>query len=104
MGVEVAWISERREQEQLIEDSYSTISRLATARWPRLVETTCLRFIDAYGDTVFNQAQLPVLYAEIKTELNFQNSQKDREHLERIIKLIEVAIGEVHTYIIFLGD
>jgi len=104
MGVEVAWISEGREQKQLVGDSYSTISRLATSRWPRLVETTCLRFIDAYGDTVFNQAQLPVLYAEIKTELNFQNSQKDREHLERIIKLIEVAIGKVHTYIIFLGD
>lgn len=104
MGVEVAWISEGREQEQLVEDSYSTISRLATSRWPWLVETTCLRFIDAYGDTVFNQAQLPVLNAEIKTELNFQNSQKDREHLERIIKLIEVAIGKVHTYIIFLGD
>lgn len=104
MGVEVAWVTEGREQKQLVGDSYGTISRLATSRWPKLVETGCLRFIDAFGDTVFNQAQLPVLCAEIKTELDFQNSQRDREHLEKIIKLIEVAMGNVHTYIIFIGD
>lgn len=76
MGVEVAWITEGREQKQLVGDSYGTISRLAISRWPKLEETVCIRFIDAFGDTVFNQAQLPVLCAEIKIELNFQNSQK----------------------------
>ena len=30
-----------------------------------LSATVCLRFIDPYGDAVFNQAQLPVLRAEV---------------------------------------
>jgi len=29
-------------------------------------QTVCLRFVDPYGDTVFNQTQLPVLRAEIQ--------------------------------------
>lgn len=104
MGVEVAWITEGREQKQVVGDSYRTISRLAISRWPKLTETACLRFIDAFGDTIFNQAQLPVLCAEVKAELNFQNSPNDVAHLEKIIKLLETAIGKVHTYVIFIGD
>src|SRR5262245_47687421 len=28
--------------------------------------TTCLRFIDLYGDTVFNQIQIPILIGELE--------------------------------------
>ena len=104
MGVEVAWVTERKEQKQLVGDAYNTISRLATSRWPKLEATTCLRFVDAFGDTIFNQAQLPVLLSELQAELDFQKLLKDREHLEKIIRLVQVAMGKIHTYIAFIGD
>ena len=49
-------------------------------------QTVCLRFIDPYGDTVFNQAQLPVLSAELAdlgpslTDLGLLKAKQ--EHLE----------------------
>ncbi len=104
MGIEVVWMTERHEQKQLVGDSYGIISRLATCRWPKLTETVCLRFVDACGDAVFNQAQLPVLLAELQAELAFLMAIKDREHIEKVIKLVQRAIGSTHTHIVFLGD
>lgn len=34
---------------------------------PGVQDTVCLRFIDPYGDTVFNQLQIPVLITEFET-------------------------------------
>lgn len=104
MGVEVAWMTERHEQKQRVADLYRTISRLATSRWPKLSETVCLRFVDACGDAVFNQAQLPVLIAELQAEVAFQDAGKDREHIEKVIRLVQGAFGSTHTYIVFIGD
>jgi hypothetical protein len=104
MGVEVAWMTGRHEEKQVVGDSYETISRLAISRWPKLTETVCLRFVDVCGDAVFNQAQLPFLIAELQAEVAFQEAAKDREHIEKVIRLVQVAAGRTHTYIAFLGD
>jgi hypothetical protein len=52
--------------------------------------TCCLRFIDQYGDTTFNQLQLPVLIDEFATLRSAtqdpqlrQRLDDDLEHLER---------------------
>ena len=66
--------------------------------------TCCLRFIDAYGDTVFNQAQLPVLVDELRA---LQAGLRNRDHafaLAALCEFIESAIDQVHTYVRFLGD
>ena len=45
--------------------------------------TACLRFIDPYGDTVFNSLQLPVLEAEVEVRLptlDISRLRADREH------------------------
>jgi hypothetical protein len=104
MGVEVAWMTERHEQKQLVPDAYGTISRLATSRWPKLSGTVCLRFVDACGDAVFNQAQLPVLIAELEAEAAALDAAKDREHIQNVIRLVHHAVDRTHTYIAFLGD
>lgn len=46
-------------------------------RWlvARLDSTRCLRFIDPYGDTVFNRLQIPVLQSEC-SELRFQLTEQ----------------------------
>jgi hypothetical protein len=104
MGVEVAWVNEDHEHLEFLGDSFGTISGLAISRWPLLLKTVCIRFIDAYGDAVFNQAQLPVLIAELQAEVTLQDDPKDRAHIEKVIELVQGAVGHVHTYIAFLGD
>lgn len=104
MGVDVARTTERQEHKHIVGDSFQTISRLARSRWPKLNETVCLRFIDVCGDTVFNQAQMPVLLAELEAEAALQDTTKDREHIEKIITLVTTALGSTHTYIVFIGD
>jgi len=61
----------------------------------------CLRFIDNYGDTTFNQLQMPVLVQELRIAAN---SEPDlRERLESLAAFVESANG-VHTYVKFIGD
>lgn len=48
-------------------------------------ETACLRFIDPYGDTVFNQLQIPVLIRELE-------AARDLITDERVTKLGQQAL------------
>lgn len=104
MGIEVAWVNERQESKQFVSDSFQVLSTLALSRWPKLTGSVCLRFIDAFGDTVFNQAQIPALLSELKSEVLAQTSSKYSGHLEKVIKLVEQAAGRTHTYVKFIGD
>lgn len=69
-----------------------------------LRETKCLQFIDAWGDTTFNQYQIPVLIDELKSTLPLCQDEQKRKEFERIIEFIKKADGETHTYIKFWGD
>lgn len=66
--------------------------------------TCCLRFIDPYGDTTFNQAQLPVLIDELHDLRNRVGDPKDVEVLDALLRFLESAVDQVHTYIKFIGD
>jgi len=61
---------------------------------------TCrLRFIDPYGDALFNRLQLPVLLAELRA-LDAQAPQPSlRIVLRSLVTFIEPAIGELNTYV-----
>jgi hypothetical protein len=71
-----------------------------------LKETFCLQFIDPYGDTTFNQLQIPVLISELKSLLRTEHCQKHQklQEFEGLISFIEKARDQVHTYIKFYGD
>ncbi len=66
-----------------------------------LDSTACLRFIDPYGNTLFNGLQLPVLQKELSeltpqmTEANLSESK--RVYLERAAVLPRAAIEEART-------
>ena len=64
----------------------------------------CLPFVDPYGDTVFNQLQVPVLADELERKLGDLPDSPAREHGQRILRLIESARDKVHTYVRFVGD
>jgi len=66
--------------------------------------TVCLRFIDRYGDTVFNQLRIPPLIGEIE---HLHTSVKDHPTLQQIQAILTLARnskGKTHTYLKFYGD
>jgi hypothetical protein len=71
-----------------------------------LKESFCLQFIDPYGDTTFNQLQIPVLISELRSLLESEHCRKHEKlrAFEGVVSFIEKARGRVHTYIKFYGD
>lgn len=66
--------------------------------------SACLRFIDPYGETVFNQLQLPVLIAELQQATALVSDAGARAHGEALVELARRAASEVHTYLRLTGD
>lgn len=71
---------------------------------PNLETTFCLQFIDQWGDTTFNQLQIPQLISELRLLLSKAELEEEQAELEATIKFIEKAKGKMHTYIKFYGD
>lgn len=104
MGIDVAIVDENHEHGQQIDDPHQYLTQLAMDSWLKLEESICLRFIDPWGDTVFNQAQIPVLLAELEQAHAQETNPDIKAHLDRVFHLVSLAKGQVHTYIKFLGD
>ena len=104
MGINVAWVDERHEPKQEVFDPRQLLTRFATSRWPKLSASVCLRFILPWSDAVFNQAQVPELLHELRGELAECRDAEVRAHLEKVVRLIERAVDQTHTYIKFIGD
>jgi hypothetical protein len=66
--------------------------------------SSCLRFVDRFGDAVFNQLQIPVLISELRRQAERIKDPGTRDHAEALLRLVESAEGEVHTYVRFIGD
>jgi len=64
----------------------------------------CLRFIDEYGDTTFNQSQISVLIGELEELFPKSKSEKASQSLQTLIAFARQAEGEIHTYLTFIGD
>ena len=104
MGIDVAWVDEQHAQKQFVADTGQWITRLATSRWPRLSTSVCLRFVEPWADAVFNQSQIPELVNELRSEIEVAADSGTRAHLEKVVGLVEKAVGQTHTYIKFIGD
>jgi len=65
--------------------------------------TVCLRFIDPYGDTIFNQGQLHVLLSELESRratLTTAGLESAKEqYLRRATAWPEAAVNEAQRYI-----
>ncbi|MFZ1790892.1 MAG: hypothetical protein WAT92_21385 [Saprospiraceae bacterium] len=64
----------------------------------------CLRFIDLYGDTTFNNLQAPVFIKELEKKLTDSLPIESKELIENIIRLANRCNNEVHLYLKFYGD
>jgi hypothetical protein len=75
--------------------------------------TSCLRFIDPYGDTLFNQLQLPALRRELESlrphisaaVKTAWSTEELHSHLEQLLALIDEGLARgAHHFVRFLGD
>ena len=104
MGIDVALVNERHEPKQEVFDPRQHLTHLATDQWPKLENSVCLRFIDPWGDTVFNQSQVPVLLVELEYSAASQTDPELKSHLEKVCRLVARAKDQTHMYIKFIGD
>jgi hypothetical protein len=102
MGVDLRWENEDGRSIEEILDPEMCISHFLLKT--DLTGTTCLRFIDPYGDTAFNQRQIPTVIEELKSALPKVSENRVKDHLRRVIELAEKSRGEIHTYLKFYGD
>lgn len=105
MGIDVAVVDENQVETHVIGDQRNHLAKLATnGEWLKMEGSVCLRFIDAYGLTIFNQAQLPVLLSELEHTASLQTNPEIRSHIQEVCRLVSGAKGKVHMYIKFIGD
>jgi hypothetical protein len=102
MGIDAYFETEKGTQTDHLPDPDGLLERLLPSYDNE--HSICLRFIDPYGDTTFNQLQIPILKKEL--ELAIENSNEDlvKNHGEKLLSLIEKSENIVHTYIKFYGD
>ena len=70
---------------------------------PSKAGSVCLRFIDSYGDTVFNYLQIPFLIMELEGALSQISDRVIAAHGRRIIALAQRALPD-RQYVKFIGD
>ena len=98
MPINVAWQDERG---KVLERWSGFISGDLVER--AASSTVCLRFIDPYGDTIFNRYQVPVLVQELEA-LAKQIDGDERESIEGLLAFLTASRDRVHTYVRFIGD
>lgn len=64
----------------------------------------CLRFVDLYGDTTFNNLQAPELIRELEQILSDSFDAETQELIGNIVRLAHRCKNEVHLYLKFYGD
>lgn len=102
MGLDVFWENERGE---IIERGPVWTSPWSYVESENDLEgTCCLQFIDEYGDTTFNQLQVPILIRELESLIPKSKDAESRKLLESLIDFIRKAEDQIHTYIKFYGD
>ena len=104
MGIDASWNTESGEPKQQVFDPRQCLTALATTRWHKLGDTKCLQFVDPWGDAVFNQAQIPHLIEELRAETRESHEPEVQVHLAKLLRLVERAVDQMHTYIKFTGD
>lgn len=99
MGINIELRSESGEVLARIADPKGLVAKvLAGADWTRL-----LRYIDPYGDTMFNRQQAALLVQELG-EVQRQADPEAAAILGCVATLAQRVEAEPHLYLWFLGD
>ncbi|HEV2296778.1 MAG TPA: hypothetical protein VGR35_23250 [Tepidisphaeraceae bacterium] len=97
MAIDVEWQDERGKRLSRY-DGPPIDSRLPDSASP---DSVCLRFIDPYGDTTFNQAQV----AELEKELATVDGAGDvAQQAKSLLSFVKQVHDRTHRYLKFIGD
>ena len=102
MGLRIRLEGERGKRYASVDDPYHLFRRLM--KEGDVMHTCCLRFIDPYGNTVFNRIQMSQLLIELEGLHEFVKSTEQDELLSRIEELAQRCAREPHLYIKIYGD
>jgi hypothetical protein len=103
-GVFMAWLRVVLQNEAgcQIGDAVDIVAHI----FPRLDDErfVCLRFIDPYGDTLFNALQAKIVDDESSILKTGIQGHQERAAVERIQSLAKMCQSEPHLYLQFIGD
>ncbi len=102
MGIDVRVETESGEVQDEVLDDRNLTEKLLPDRED--ASSPCLRFVDPFGDTVFNQIQIPLVVKELETRLRAASRPEVKSHCEAILKAVTATVGEDHTYVRFSGE
>jgi hypothetical protein len=102
MGIDVRVETESGEVQDEVLDDQNLTEKLLPDRDDGT--SPCLRFVDPFGDTLFNQIQIPLVVAELEKRLRSSLKPELKAHCEAILKALNAALGEEHTYVRFSGE
>lgn len=71
---------------------------------PDLQSTTCVQYIDPYGDTVFNRMKMEPFLAEWVAVENLASTLDDKGQCAAIRALAIRCRDSAHLYLKFIGD
>jgi hypothetical protein len=101
MGLSVAVVDEKGREIEVSRDPKNDLHRLLS----KVSEsTTYLRYIDWYGDTVFNRPQMRAFIPEWERLVSQAGSASEREIATSVLRMAERVRDEVHLYLRFEGD
>jgi|SRR6516162_8627554 len=64
----------------------------------------CLDVIDPYGDTVFNQLQIPYLLEDLARLDRSTATEVEERGLRRLEALAQACLDDIRLYLWFIGD
>ena len=102
MGIDVRVETESGEVQDEVLDDNNLTEKLLPDREDS--SSPCLRFVDPFGDTLFNQIQIPLVITELEKRLRGSAKSDVKTHCEAILKVVSAAAGEAHTYVRFSGE
>ena len=102
MGIDVRVESESGEVQDEVLDDNNLTEKLLPDREDGT--SPCLRFVDPFGDTLFNQIQIPLVVKELEARLRASTKIEVKSHCEAILKVVSATVGEEHTYVRFSGE
>jgi len=94
LGINAEWQNERGGVLGFVLDPRMLLSHIILRASPDLSRTVCVRFIDPYGNAVFNQEQIPILARELADLIPSVSEREARDHLHQIIELVKRAQGD----------
>ena len=64
----------------------------------------CLRYVDPYGNAIFNRLQMDELMQELKRIRGVAQTELEREFIDAVERLAQRCKDRLHLYLRFRGD